>query len=153
MWWENLFMPYGNNKGADQPAHPHSLISTFVIRCLDSIIALVSISKISSLYLPSVAAQASLHLPWLQRRRQVSLWRFYGVYSVCFCNQESDFAQVSLKFSHDVIAVRHHPNQHHVKVSRSVGRSVGQVSRSVGQSVSQSVSQSKTTIQLHLLYS
>ena len=27
-----------NNKGADQPAHPHSLISTFVIRCLDSII-------------------------------------------------------------------------------------------------------------------
>ena len=23
-------MPYANNKGADQPAHPHSLISAFV---------------------------------------------------------------------------------------------------------------------------
>ena len=35
--WENLFMPYASNKGADQPVHPHSLISAFVIRCLDSI--------------------------------------------------------------------------------------------------------------------
>ena len=26
---------YANNKGADQPAHPHSLISTFVVHCLD----------------------------------------------------------------------------------------------------------------------
>ena len=32
------FMPYANNKGADQPAHPCSLIITFVVRCLDSII-------------------------------------------------------------------------------------------------------------------
>ena len=29
-------MLYVNNKGADQPAHPHSLISTFVVRCLDT---------------------------------------------------------------------------------------------------------------------
>ena len=36
--WENLFMPYANNKGTDQPAHQRSLISTFVVRCLDSII-------------------------------------------------------------------------------------------------------------------
>ena len=42
-------MPYANNKGADQPAHPHTLISTFVVCCLDSIIPLVSISDISSL--------------------------------------------------------------------------------------------------------
>ena len=46
--WENLFLPYANNKGADQPAHPRSLISAFVICCLDSIIPLVSISKIYS---------------------------------------------------------------------------------------------------------
>ena len=32
------FLPYVNNKGADQPVHPHSLISTFVVHCLDSII-------------------------------------------------------------------------------------------------------------------
>ena len=38
-------MPYANNKGADQPAYPRSLISTFVVCCLDSIISLVSISK------------------------------------------------------------------------------------------------------------
>ena len=29
---KKLFMPYANNKGADQPAHPRSLISTFVVR-------------------------------------------------------------------------------------------------------------------------
>ena len=39
------------------------LISTFVIHCLDSIIPLVSIHKISSLYLTYVAVQAGLSLP------------------------------------------------------------------------------------------
>ena len=51
-------------KGADQPALPRSLISTFVARCLDSIIPLVSISEIASFYLDSVAAQAGLSLNW-----------------------------------------------------------------------------------------
>ena len=71
MSWENLFMLYANNKGADQPAHPHrhSLISAFVVRCLDSIIPLVSISEISSLYLASVAAQAGLSLTWSQTQK------------------------------------------------------------------------------------
>ena len=59
-------LPYANNKGADQPAHPRSLISAFVARCLDSTIPLVSISEISSLYLASVATQASLSLTWSQ---------------------------------------------------------------------------------------
>ena len=36
-------MPYANNKGAD----PRSLISTFVVRCLDSIIPLLAIAEIS----------------------------------------------------------------------------------------------------------
>ena len=40
-------MPYANNKGADQPAHPRSLISAFVVRCLDSIIPILAISKVS----------------------------------------------------------------------------------------------------------
>ena len=66
MPYANLFMPYANNKGADQPAHPRSLISTFVVRCLDSIIPLVSISEFSSHYLASVAEQAGLRLPWSQ---------------------------------------------------------------------------------------
>ena len=42
-------MSYANNKGADQPAHPRSLISTFVVRCLDSIISLDSTSEFSRL--------------------------------------------------------------------------------------------------------
>ena len=40
-------MPYENNKGADQPAHPRSLISTFIVRCLDSMICILAISKVS----------------------------------------------------------------------------------------------------------
>ena len=38
-------MSYANNKGADQPAHPRSLISAFVVRCLESI-SLDSIAEI-----------------------------------------------------------------------------------------------------------
>ena len=44
---KTCLMPYANNKGADQPAHPSSLISAFVVRSLDSIISLVSRSKFS----------------------------------------------------------------------------------------------------------
>ena len=44
--------------------HPRSLISAFVVRCLDSIISLVSISEISSLYVASVAAKAGLSPTW-----------------------------------------------------------------------------------------
>ena len=40
---------YVNNKGADQPVHLRSLISTFVVRCLNSIIHLLAISEISKL--------------------------------------------------------------------------------------------------------
>ena len=43
----NLFLPDANNKGADQPAHALSPISTFVVRCLDNVISLVSILAIS----------------------------------------------------------------------------------------------------------
>ena len=55
-------MSYANNKGADQPAHPRSLISAFVVCCLDSVMSLVSVTKISSLMVASVAEQASLSL-------------------------------------------------------------------------------------------
>ena len=57
-------MPYANNKGADQPAHPHSLVSTFVVCCFDSMICILAISKVSRFYLASVAEQAGLHLTW-----------------------------------------------------------------------------------------
>ena len=59
---KNPFLPYTNNKCADQPAHPHSLISYFVVRCLDSIIYIGSIPDISWLYLASLAQQTGLSL-------------------------------------------------------------------------------------------
>ena len=40
------FMPHANNKGADQ----RSLISAFVVRCLDSVIPLFAIAEISRPY-------------------------------------------------------------------------------------------------------
>ena len=57
-------MLYANNKGADQPAYPRSLISAFVVRCLDSVISLDSIAEISKLSLASIAEQASFSLTW-----------------------------------------------------------------------------------------
>ena len=61
---EMCLMPYANNKGADQPAHPRILISAFIFRCQDRIIPLVCISEISRFWLVSVAEQVSLCLAW-----------------------------------------------------------------------------------------
>ena len=61
---KTCFMSYSNNKDADQPAHPRSLISAFVIPYLDSVMSLVSVTEISSLMLASVAEQASFSLTW-----------------------------------------------------------------------------------------
>ena len=60
-----------------------SKFNTFVVRCLDSIMLLVSISEIASLYLASVAAQAGLSLPWSQISKTGFLvtWRNYNMMS------------------------------------------------------------------------
>ena len=72
-------MPYMNNKAADQPAHPSSLISAFVVHCLDSIILVVSISESSSLYLASEAEQAGLSQPLSQTPKTgfLATWLIY----------------------------------------------------------------------------
>ena len=44
-------IPYANNKGADQPAHPRILISTFVVRCLNSKIPLAAMRSYTFLNL------------------------------------------------------------------------------------------------------
>ena len=44
---ENLSSGFANNKGTDQPAHLHSLISAFVIQLLESFISRLATSKIS----------------------------------------------------------------------------------------------------------
>ena len=44
---ENLSSGGCDNKGTDQPAHPHRLISTFVIRSLESITSKLAAGEIS----------------------------------------------------------------------------------------------------------
>ena len=51
-----------NSKGADQPAHPRSLINAFVIPSLGNIISILAWSEISNFLLVSVAEQAGLNL-------------------------------------------------------------------------------------------
>ena len=64
--WENLYTPYMNNKDADQPGHVRSLISTYNVRCPNSIIPVGAVSVIPRLYLASVDGQAGLILTWSQ---------------------------------------------------------------------------------------
>ena len=49
---------FGNNKGADQPAHLRSLVSAFVICLLETFIPKIAPSEISLFSLVSVAKQA-----------------------------------------------------------------------------------------------
>ena len=49
-----------NNQGADQPAHPRSLISTFVIRFLESVISEHVTSKFSLFYLVFLAEETGV---------------------------------------------------------------------------------------------
>ena len=53
---------FANNTGADQPAHPRSLISAIVVRLLESIISRLATSEVSIFQLVSVAELAGLNL-------------------------------------------------------------------------------------------
>ena len=77
-------MSYVNNKGADQPAIPRSLISAFAVRCLYSIIPLDSMAEISKLYLASVAAQAGLCLGWSETPEDTFSHGVAHLYSNCY---------------------------------------------------------------------
>ena len=57
---ETCLLSFANNKGTDQPAHPRSLISAFVIRFLESTIYNLATSKIFQLV--SVADESGLSL-------------------------------------------------------------------------------------------
>ena len=52
----------GNNKGSDQPTHPRSLFSAFVIHLLGSIISKLSTSEISIFQLVSATEETGLSL-------------------------------------------------------------------------------------------
>ena len=59
---ENLSLGFANNKGADQPAHPGSLISVFVICFLESTICKLATGEISIFQLVSIAEESDLKL-------------------------------------------------------------------------------------------
>ena len=61
-----LSLGFAYNKGADRPAHPCSLINTFVIRFLKRIIFKRATGKISIIQLVSVAEETGLSLALLE---------------------------------------------------------------------------------------
>ena len=72
-----------NIKGADQPAQPRSLISAFVVRCLDSIILLLATAEISRLQLASDDEQPGLSLIWSETPKIGFLITWLISYSAC----------------------------------------------------------------------
>ena len=52
--------------------HPHSMITAFVVRCLDSAIPVLDIAEISRPKLVSVNEQAGLNLNWSQTPKAAS---------------------------------------------------------------------------------
>ena len=54
---ENLSLGFVNNKSADRPAHPSSMISAFVVRLLESTISRPATSESSIFYLVTVAVE------------------------------------------------------------------------------------------------
>ena len=65
-----VFRIFANNTGADQPAHPVSLISAFVIRLLESIISRLTTSEKSIFKLVFVAEQTGLNLTTLSETQK-----------------------------------------------------------------------------------
>ena len=61
--WALTLRGFANNKGADQPAHPRSLISAVVIRLLERIIPKLVTSEISMFWLVSVAESRYVRNP------------------------------------------------------------------------------------------
>ena len=61
---------FANNKCPDQPAHPHRLISAFVIRLLESIISKPAIGEILIFWLVIVAEGTDLSLALSETRKR-----------------------------------------------------------------------------------
>ena len=66
----NLTLLHANHKGADQPAHPHSLVSAFVVRCVESLLIKLAACTISIFLLVAVAERVGLSFKWSQTPHQ-----------------------------------------------------------------------------------
>ena len=60
---------FANNTGADQPAHPRSLISAFFIRFVESIICKLATGEISIFWLVPVAEETGLKVALSETRK------------------------------------------------------------------------------------
>ena len=58
------------NTGADQPAHPRSPVSAFVIRFLESIISKLATGGILIFFLVSVAKETGLKLAFVENPKK-----------------------------------------------------------------------------------
>ena len=91
---ENLSLGFANNKGADQPAHLHSLISTFVIRLLESIISKLATSEISLFQLVCVAEETGFSLAFSETPKtgflalRPTLWKMPDLGLLCLQKHE-----------------------------------------------------------------
>ena len=74
-----FFRGFANNRGADQPALPRSLISAFVIRCLERIISKLATNGDSFILLVSVAKQAGLNLTLSETLKSFCKYQKYHV--------------------------------------------------------------------------
>ena len=124
--WQNLLLPYANNKSADQ----------LVVCCLDSIIPLFAIAEISRPYLFSVAESYMVANPWDRFSRAnnvvlqtphwwesplrwmpylyfVTFWQLchtairysretdkVDIWAAIWQNQQNDWADLSLRWAH-----------------------------------------------------
>ena len=86
-----------------------SLISVFVVHCLDSIIPLLAKSKFSRLLLVSVAEQAGLSLTWSGNPKT----GFLVTWLIC------DLLSVSTDYNHDMAQVS--PRNQDLKVHSTMG--------------------------------
>ena len=80
---ENLSSVFANNKGADQPAHPRSLISTFIIPVLESIISKLA----TSIFFNFLASLFSCG-DWFESR-------FVGNPEARFCHAEAEIITIT----------------------------------------------------------
>ena len=100
--WENLFMPYANNKGVDQPVHLCSLISAFIVCCLDSIIPLASFCSWAGRFQSDLVANPEgrfsyyeAHTVCIKHRNVCKMWCTVKILNI---RTPEKFAVITLKF-------------------------------------------------------
>ena len=67
---ENLTSLHANSKGVNQPVHPRILISAFVIRCFESMIAEVAMCEIS------IDTPCLSSIVWVVKDVEAKFWKY-----------------------------------------------------------------------------